>query len=363
MDLIAAKILGLIFESQKKSQNFTLKFFTSRHWLIYFISICFSACKDPENPKQKPLAISKGQMVLVCQEGNFRWGNAEIGLYNRQEKLWEEKAYYQANRKALGDVCQSALFWQDLWWIVVNNSGKIAVLNPESMVQAEQITGFTSPRFMLPVGPAKAYVSDLYARRIWIVSGSPARISGEIPIAHWTEEMLEYKGSIYVYSPNSYYLYQIDPQTDRLTDSIAFPGKLSGMAKAGEKGIWVAYGHEDLVGIALYDPISNARKNWISRGSRLPFALSASTSGDSLFFLSDKPRMLKSTDAQFPAQAIREEWIGNWYGLAYHAFRKELWLSDAKDYVQKSRIICYNLESGDQKEWVGGTNSSRFYFW
>lgn len=352
-----------IFEPQKKSQNFTLKFLSLGLTILLFLILCFSGCKGEKNPSPEKLSITKGQMVLVCQEGNFRWGNAEVGVYNRQNEVWVEKAYYAANQKAIGDVCQSALLWQNLWWIVVNNSGKIVLLNPETLQEVGQIQGLTSPRYILPVGPEKAYLSDLYANRLWILSGSPARVSGQIPIAHWTEEMLESNGMIYVYSPHSKFLFQINPETDQLIDSIAFPAKISGIAKAAEKGIWVAYGDAGQAGISLWNPTTNLLKNWNTGSLPAPFSLASSTSGDSLFFISGKPRMLCSWDTLFPNQAIREDWVGNWYGLAYHAPRQELWLSDAKDYVQKSRIICFNLASAQQKEWVGGTNSSRFYFW
>lgn len=55
-------------------------------------------------------------------------------------------------------------------YIVVNNSGKIEVCNPTNLLRVATITGFTSPRFIVPVSASKAYVSDYISNSISIVN-------------------------------------------------------------------------------------------------------------------------------------------------------------------------------------------------
>ena len=69
-------------------------------------------------------------MVLVCNEGNFRWGNASAGILNLSNQKWVEDGFKQVNGRSLGDVLQSATYWNENWWLVVNNSSKIEGIIP-----------------------------------------------------------------------------------------------------------------------------------------------------------------------------------------------------------------------------------------
>jgi hypothetical protein len=43
--------------------------------------------------------------------------------------------------------------------------------------------------------------------------------------------------------------------------------------------------------------------------------------------------------------------------------RREIWLSDVKDYQQASRILRMDLQGNKIQEYQGGIISNRFYFW
>jgi hypothetical protein len=79
-----------------------------------------------------------------------------------------------------------------------------------------------------------------------------------------------------------------------------------------------------------------------------------------LFFICGVPCFLKAWNSDFVRLTLGS---GNWYGLGYDARRQQLFASDAKDYLQNSRIVQMHLNGNIIKEWKGGIITSRFYFW
>ena len=321
------------------------------------------ACEDKHVHEPDPVVIEKGNMVIVGQEGNYKWGNASLGLINLGKNQTDMQAYKTFNKLDLGDVFQSATFWNDQWWIVVNNSGKIEVLNIGFMKQ-RTVTGFTSPRYLLPVSTDKAYVTDLYAKGLWVISGSQTQANSKIDMPGWTEEMVLVNGMVYVVCKTNAKVIRIDPAIDQVLDSVLLPGNATSIAKASNNKVWIGFGGKNgsKPGLCLYNPATAlAEKTWYSTSvEQIPDRFQATETGDSLFFICGTPCLLKTTDSDFYRYPLGNS---NWYGLGYDPTRKLLFASDAKDYLQNSRIVQMDLSGTIQKEWVGGIITSRFYFW
>ena len=45
----------------------------------------FIACEQEKVNEPKPILVEEGNMVLVGQEGNYKWGNASLGLINLEK--------------------------------------------------------------------------------------------------------------------------------------------------------------------------------------------------------------------------------------------------------------------------------------
>lgn len=333
---------------------------------VLISAICLLiSCKKEDKAEQIPfMQIQPDAMMLVCAEGNFRWNNAEAGLINLISGEVDWKAFSAKNNRPLGDVLQSAAFWNGRLLLVVNNSGRLESLDPATFEWKESYTGFNSPRYLQAVSETKAYVSDLYASALWVVKPGSNSPAGKIIMPGWTEEMLLSGNRVWVVCRQQPWLIGIDSETDLPADTIFLPGNATSLAAGRDGSIWAGFEKQgsSLPGIGLFHPDSvQALQIWNTPAElQAPDRLAASESGDTLFFLNNGAARITSGDAFVFRYNLPS---GNWYGLGLDTRRKRLILSDVKDYQQDSRIIVLDFEGQMQKEWSGGIISSRFYFW
>lgn len=335
-----------------------------KRWLILIYGAALLSCSKEEQTPGKLPPIESGEMMLVCAEGNFRWSNAEAGLVNLRtgEAAW--KAFSSRNDRPLGDVLQSAAFWGGKLWLVVNNSGRLEAIDPASFVLLESITGLNSPRFLQAVSDDKAYCSDLYADKLWILRRGNNNPTGSIAMPGWTEEMLFSGNRLWVLCRKKPWVLGINPQTDQVTDTLFLPGNGSSMTSGSHGKIWISY--ESAAGLApgvgLFHPDSAAvLQYWDGNAADpAPDRLQATVSGDTLFFLARGLCRIQSGMEGIHRYVLPS---GNWYGLGLEASRRQLFVSDVKDYQQGSRILRLNYAGTTLGEFTGGIISSRFYFW
>ena len=164
-----------------------------------------------------------GPGLFITNEGNFQYGNATLSYYDPATKKVENEVFYRANAMKLGDVAQSMTIHNDLGWIVVNNSHVVFAIDLRTFKEVGRITNLTSPRYIHFVSDEKAYVTQLWDNRIFIVNPRRYEITGYIecpgmtPGSGSTEQMVQYGQYVYV-NCWSYQnrLLKIDTRTDRV---------------------------------------------------------------------------------------------------------------------------------------------------
>lgn len=324
----------------------------------------FISCGDNDPPHTDHITPETGNMVFFLNEGNFRWGNAELGLINLRSGLSDPVFYKTHNRQTLGDVLQSATLWNGNWYLVLNNSGRIQPISTLDLKAGTALTGFTSPRYLCPVSSSVAYVSDIYAGGIWKIRAGASSPEKKIALPGWSEEMVYAAGKLWVLNRKRPMLYGLNPETDTWTDSIPLPSN-GGCLAAGSGGqLWLSTDstHGKLPALFRFDAgTQSLTKIWEAPDKlAFPSQMQSTLQGDTVYFLHKGLCRLLPTGSELFRFSLSGS---NFYGLGYDSNRNQLWLSDARDYVQNSRILQLRPDGSIVKEWKGGPITNRFYFW
>lgn len=170
---------------------------------------------------------ASGTGLFITNEGMFQYGNATLSYYDPETKSVENEVFYRANAMKLGDVAQSMTIRDGVGWIVVNNSHVIFAIDINTFKEVGRITNLASPRYIHFVSDEKAYVTQIWDNRIFIVNPKRYEITGYIECPNMamesgsTEQMVQYGKYVFVncWSYQNRIL-KIDTETDQVVDEL-----------------------------------------------------------------------------------------------------------------------------------------------
>ena len=295
-----------------------------------------------------------GAGVFVINEGNFMYGNASLSFYDPATKSVQNDLFFSINSLPLGDVAQSMVIQNGLGYIVINNSGKIYVINTTSGKYVGKINGLISPRYLHFISTDKSYVTDLYAGRISIVNPTTYQITGSIltPGHASTEQMVQWNDFLFVscWSYDNTVLV-INTKTDQVVDSIKTGIQPGGLVMDKFNKIWVlcdggwvkSSSGGRIPMLQRIDPSTRKIDESFSLTSDAnPSRLAINATGDSVLFI----------NAGIWKLGVNQTSVGNhpflvagkhlYYSLAVDPKTSEIYLSDAIDYQQDGIIYRYS---------------------
>ncbi len=318
--------------------------------LLLLCLLSLSCEKDPAHNGPELPGIREGQGAFVVNEGNFGWGNASLSYYDKTTDSIYHNLYSRVNNKPLGDVFQSMTIHNGLAYLVINNSGTIEIINPHTFQHQGTITGLVSPRYLLPVNASRAYVSDLYGNGLSIADLQGMEITGQIPMRGWTEAMLRLGERVLVAGTGSGYLYAIDTETDRLTDSLHLPPGPQSMVVDAAGYLWVLSGGEPMLkgqpGLYQIEPRNLEILGFYPLGKvGNPISrLQISPCGETLYFLGRDIFSMSTADPQSGARLFVASKGRGFYGLSADPDSGEIYVTDAIDYVQPGIIMRFSSQ-------------------
>ncbi len=344
--------------------------------IIFYILITLSAffllrCKEKET-QQPGTDLHKNTGVFVANEGTFTFGNASLHYINLTNDSLNTNIdiFKQVNGRPLGDIFQSIALIDDKLWLIVNNSGKIEVIEPQTGVSVKTIKGLRSPRYALKVSPTKVYVSDLYSQSIHCIDPLTMAVTGSIRCSGWTEEMLLQDGMVWVCNHDRDYVYIIDPDKDQVTDSInvAFGGSSILSDKQGM--IWLLCSGDELKnktgGLFGINPKDKKiiHAIYFDNTAFNPVKLKQNLQQDSLYFVYNGIYSLAKSGTRLPQSAFILQPTGSsFYGLAVNPTTGELLVADALDYQSRGYVRRYSSSGAYIKKYQVGVVPGEFLFW
>tara|TARA_B110000037_G_scaffold208173_1_gene255992 strand:+ start:697 stop:1722 length:1026 start_codon:yes stop_codon:yes gene_type:complete len=321
-----------------------------------FIIILSGCVKLNPEENSNNVSINGNGLVLIGNEGNFQYGNSSLSSYNKNSGEISSNIYQSINQSLLGDVLHSISHIDHQLFLVVNNSGKIVVINDETFEYEYQIDNLLSPRKIIKVNNSKYYITDLYSKSIYIYNAYQNTTS-EISVNGWCEDILMQNGKVYVCNVANNLIYVINSNDDTIMDSISV-GKNPVSIKEDIKGdLWVlcqgsVSNNEDPSISIIETQTLQVIKNF-NLESNQNYPSSMNIFKNEVFFINK--HVYKISSIEDTVQEIIWENNGNtFYNLSIDPYNKDIYITDAKDYVQNGSLLIIDSIGNLKDEVITG---------
>lgn len=325
--------------------------------------------------KETPDNLPNSGGVYIVNEGNFNFGNAEVSSYNPTTREVKNSLFKSANGFSLGDVAQSMVIKDSVGLVVVNNSQKIEVVSLPSFkkIQTIVISG-ASPRYLLPINDSIAYVTELYANKIHVINFIAGTIVTTISMPQYTEQLIKVGEEVFVQGKKIYAMpnakgavFKINTATNTLVDTEYFFGDLNGLVKDNQNRVWVSVGEDSATASlsSLYcfeTDFSLVKKLSVASMGQSMLHLQTNLLGNELYFVNGDVYKMNVSAAVLPTQSLISKENKNIYALGVHPMSEDVYVSDALDYVQSSRIYRYDKTGTLVHSFTAGYISGQFVF-
>jgi DNA-binding beta-propeller fold protein YncE len=340
---------------------------------ILFITLIIglASCKKPNNA-----TIGQGN-VIVVNEGGFNHGDASLSLYDPATKVITNNILQAENGSTfnLGDVAQSLCLIGDTAFVVMNNSQKIVVFNAAQNFKFLYNISIpnSSPRFFLPVGGSKAYVTELYNNTIWVIDYRAGTVLKTIPVNGWTEQLFLWSGKVYVQEQTTpggtpvHAVLEIDPGADQIVNTVSLSIDPGSMALTSSNQLFVLCPQQASPTVAASLYIIDMASFSVTRQlgfpvSHAPGYVRYSTYANKILYADDGIYTMLPTDTVLPASVFIPSANWNLYGLNADPATGDIYVSDALDYQQASSITRFSQSGAQLDHFTAGIITNGFVF-
>lgn len=348
--------------------------------VLLLLFLLQAACKKdkPVVVTPPPSADSTDKVYVVC-EGSLGNGNATLGRYDVKTGAVYDDLYKQANGSDLGDVFQSMTLIGDQYFLCVNNSDKIVVLNKADLKQTGTIK-VPKPRYIVSAGAGKAYVSSLFSNKVHIINTNTLQVTGSIDMpAQNPEGMLLYNGKLYVcgWDTASDKVFVVNTATDQVEKEIAIASRAPQEVLADKDGnLWVLSGNVSKGKSAALTQIDASTGQTI-RAYHFPEKADAirpvfNNTKDVLYFIEVNYnggtdyngiyRMAINADKLPEQPLIQAEKFQYFWALGVQPDGNKLFIGDPKGFIQKGVVYIYDMDGNKQGQFETGVGPGHFYF-
>jgi len=335
--------------------------------ILGYLTLLLGSCIKEPTDSGNTVISSKNSRVAVLCEGNFMWNNAQMDIYNPDSNLLWSKAFEEVNKRPIGDVLQSGLVYGNTLWLVVNNSGTIIGIDPNTLKVKHQIEVGKSPRYATPY-LGKLYISDLENNAVTVLDTLtletqilPVLSEPSGSFSGWTENITLYNGLI-VSAVYDGYVWVYDPNSSRI-QLITTPRGTQYLSVDAQNRLWVGASDGDTSSLTCLNSdfevtqrVEFPPKNNLNR-------MCLSQTRDSMWLLLSGS--LQCCDLRAPSKPLFVSVVPytTGYGLSVHPKSGDIYISDAYDYISRGRVVIMNAGADSIKNsFLTGIIPSNFVF-
>lgn len=313
--------------------------------LVFALSLAFSCTKITD--KQIDTYLS-GSGVFILNEGNFRWGNGSLSFYSYDSAKIYNDLFSNINERPLGDVPNSMAIFGDMAYILVNNSGKIEVVNKNTLLSQSTINDLVSPRNMAIVTNSKAYVTSMYSDSIAIINLNNNTISGYINLRRTSESIIVNGSKAFISNwVGGNEIMVVSIANDKVTDSILVGAEPESMVLDKNANLWVLCNGGWMRTTPAEINVINTSTNKVVKElvfhdkQASPSCLNIDRIGETLYYLDGGVRQLNFNSETLPASPLIAESGHYFYKLGINPSNSDIFVTDAADYQQKGFVYHY----------------------
>jgi len=295
---------------------------------------------------QFPTIFNNG--IFIINEGQFSNSNASLDYFLPHKDTVFQKVYQTINNEALGDIFQSVSFDDENLYLIINNSGKIIVVDRERLTKKGTIEGLPSPRQMVYSGSGNLwYVSNLFSEHLYVVNTATMQIVDMIYTQSSTDPLLRVNNQLYIGLPNTNILLT---KKDGLNvfDTLQVNKGASSLVKDNNDNVWLlCYGDFYESGSAAIFKINTQTQSvekTIPIAEGFPSELVYSQKENALFYLNNDLFKLEIDATSEPARPHIRASGRTIYGVTVDEPRNELYLADAVNFTERGFIYRYSIQ-------------------
>ena len=319
---------------------------------------------------------ASGTGLFITNEGMFQYGNATLSYYDPETKSVENEVFYRANAMKLGDVAQSMTIRDGVGWIVVNNSHVIFAIDINTFKEVGRITNLASPRYIHFVSDEKAYVTQIWDNRIFIVNPKRYEITGYIECPNMamesgsTEQMVQYGKYVFVncWSYQNRIL-KIDTETDQVVDELIVGIQPTSLVMDKNYKLWTItdggyeespYGYETPSLYRIDAAKFEIEKQFRFKPGDSPSEVQINGEGDKLFWINKDIWSMDVEADRVPVRPFLKYRDTKYYGLTVNPRNGDVYVADAIDYQQQGVIYRYTADGEPVDEFYVGVTPGAF---
>ena len=334
---------------------------------------------DPSPVVPEDLPEGAGRSAFVVCEGSLGNGNSTLTLYNTDSAQAFEDVNATANSQPLGDVFQSMTRIGEQYFLCVNNSDKIAVIDRNNYQLSGSIS-ISKPRYILPIAANKAYVTSLFSNKVYIINPQTLQQTGTITLPYSNAEGMALVGDnayICPWDTAARHVYVMNTTTDQVIDSIATPGRAPQEVSIDKDGmLWALSGNVvkgKVATLARYNPATKALlQSYTFPATADPLRLEWDNDRDTLYYIGVnynggtahngvyRMSINASTLPQQPfiaAQALQYYWA-----IGVEPGTNNIFIGDPKGFTQRGEVSVYNTGGTFLYSFKTGVGPGHFLF-
>lgn len=342
--------------------------------VVAFVNL-FAACRDDKSdPKPEPQPVAERKGLYVLSEGLFNANNSSLSYYNFDNKELVDDQFKTQNNRGLGDTANDIAVYGSKMYIVVNVSSTLEVVDAKTTKSIKQIdfkdNGIgRQPRYIV-FDKSKAYVSS-YDGTVAVIDTGSLQVEKFIKVGRNPEQMAISNGKLYVANSGGLDYPNYD-KTVSVVD-LASQSELKKIEVVINPRIVFADAYGDVYVISTGN-YGNIKSNMaIINGhtdeikSQADFSGgSIATNGDLAYITASGGKIkvynMKTETLETENFITDGTTISALYGVNVDSVTGEVFVTDAKNYVTKGEVTCFDPKGVKQYSIQTGINPNKVVF-